>query len=41
MGGRPAALEGGLGDVAGVGDNGYSIGRFQFNTTPGSGGWGE
>jgi hypothetical protein len=32
-----AHLEGGLGDQAGVGDNGASVGRFQYNTAGGHG----
>lgn len=32
-----AALEGGLGEEAGVGDGGASVGRFQFNTAGGHG----
>ncbi len=36
-----AALEGGAGETTGVGDNGRSFGRYQFNTTPGSRGHGE
>ena len=33
-----AGLEGGLGETAGVGDNGHAFGRFQFNNL---GGWGS
>ena len=36
-----AGVEGGLGDTTGVGDGGYSFGRYQLNTTPGSDGHGE
>ncbi len=32
-----AHLEGGHGDTAGVGDGGYSVGRFQYNTAGGHG----
>ncbi len=36
-----AYMESGASDTTGAGDRGYSLGRFQLNTTSGSGGHGE